>query len=600
MAEGLDERTQARLIEKTPQLAETLIPFSADELAAVHQGFAERHRKAASAAVDTIPDFHGLVDFSNIEFSEWFQAEGFLFPAKSDFSRATFSAGASFQAAAFSESVDFSEAKFQGSSTGWGAEFQGAAFFMFASFHNAAFSKGANFQRAAFLEEAWFYHTTFAGPTIFRDATIQIGEWDGATFSDQVYFENATFIAETRFKDASFSETVSFSGAHFYTWLSFESATFVIVEFQGAALRNAYFKDATFFEVDFEGSTFAGNVDFDSTKICDGRFQSVIFSAETKFQHAAVNNGDFQDAAFLGDSDFREATFAEQIRFDRATFSSDVSFQNAIFSNKASFIGVTFASRAWFVNAEMKGPTSFEFAIFQSEPPQFSDAKLSEGTIWRRVSWPLPESPDQAGPFIDAYEKLKLEMDRLKKHHEELDFFALELQSRWVYHGAWRPVSELKLFGHTIPIPSLTTPAVTLTPKARILFRRTFALPPIKIPAWKIALYRPAPGLPIVLYEFLSDYGRSYARPLLGLAITAIGGAPLFWAHLGLSRLGQALGLSLANTLGVLGFRKDFIDTRLIDGLPGSLKIIAALQTIFGIVLLFLFGLAIRNRLRIK
>jgi hypothetical protein len=35
-----------------------------------------------------------------------------------------------------------------------------------------------------------------------------------------------------------------------------------------------------------------------------------------------------------------------------------------------------------------------------------------------------------AGPFVDAYERLKLEMDRLKKHEAELDFFALELQSR--------------------------------------------------------------------------------------------------------------------------------------------------------------------------
>jgi hypothetical protein len=37
-----------------------------------------------------------------------------------------------------------------------------------------------------------------------------------------------------------------------------------------------------------------------------------------------------------------------------------------------------------------------------------------------------------------------------------------------------------------------------------------------------------------------------------------------------------------------------------ITHLPGLLKVVAALQTSAGIVLLFLFGLAIRNRFRMK
>ena len=63
--------------------------------------------------------------------------------------------------------------------------------------------------------------------------------------------------------------------------------------------------------------------------------------------------------------------------------------------------------------------------------------------------------------FIDAYACLKLEMDRLKKHEDELDFFALELQSRRVLLGIWK-------------------------------------------------------GLPIAIYGFLSDCGRSYFRSRFG------------------------------------------------------------------------------------
>jgi hypothetical protein len=61
-----------------------------------------------------------------------------------------------------------------------------------------------------------------------------------------------------------------------------------------------------------------------------------------------------------------------------------------------------------------------------------------------------------------------------------------------------------------------------------------------------IKLHVPSSGLPIALYGFLCDYGRSYIRPVFILVVTvAIGALPL-WAHFGLSKCGQAIGLSLA------------------------------------------------------
>jgi hypothetical protein len=70
--------------------------------------------------------------------------------------------------------------------------------------------------------------------------------------------------------------------------------------------------------------------------------------------------------------------------------------------------------------------------------------------------------------------------------------------------------------------------------------------------------------------------------------------------HFGLSKYPQAIGLSLANTFGVLGFRKDFIDPNTIEFLSRILKVVSAAQTVAGIVLLFCFGLAVRNRFRMK
>ena len=50
----------------------------------------------------------------------------------------------------------------------------------------------------------------------------------------------------------------------------------------------------------------------------------------------------------------------------------------------------------------------------------------------------------------------------------------------------------------------------------------------------------------------------------------------------------------------MLGFRRELIGPETLTALPGVLKAVAAAQTIAGIVLLFLVGLAIRNRFRMK
>jgi hypothetical protein len=163
--------------------------------------------------------------------------------------------------------------------------------------------------------------------------------------------------------------------------------------------------------------------------------------------------------------------------------------------------------------------------------------------VWRGIKpWPAPTGKDETGRFIDAYACLKLEMDRLKKHEDELDYFALELQSRRVLLGPWR-------------------------------------------------------GLPILLYGVLSDYGRSYTRPFLWLLIVAAIGAVLHVFSDALP-IEKSFGLSVANTLNVFGFRRDF--NLAIDTPHAWLKILAAIQTILDTVLLFLFGLGIRNRFRMK
>jgi hypothetical protein len=255
------------------------------------------------------------------------------------------------------------------------------------------------------------------------------------------------------------------------------------------------------------------------------------------------------------DIDFTECQFDQGVYFEgyvfgdasfsSATFSRSADFRSATFSGSADFSSTTFHRAARFTNSELKAPTDFEKSRFLGEPPRFHGAKLHEDTVWRGVKWPLaPADPDKAGRFTDAYERLKQEMDRLKKHEDELMFFAKELECRRVAAGWFK-------------------------------------------------------GLPIAAYGWFCGYGRSYVKPLIWMVAVFNAGVPALWLLQPDLGWGKAVGLSAVNCLAALGIRKDLMG-KVLDHLgPGAL-IVSGAQTVAGLILLFLIGLGLRNRFRMK
>jgi uncharacterized protein YjbI with pentapeptide repeats len=519
MASEIGDELRSNLIETGRHSAEELTPFSQDELQA-----ALAKRSGTSMKIEVLL---ARVDFSNVEFDKPFFAHRFVFPASATFYNATFSRYAEFGSATFSGSADFESATFSGL-----ADFTGATFSGSADFTSATFSRYAEFGSATFSGSADFESATFSG----------LADYTSATFSGSADFESATFSGSADFTSATFSGSADFESATFSGSAEFGSATFT---------GSADFTSATFSgSADFRSATFSGIADFRSAIFSSANFGSATFSRYAGFGSATFSGlADFRSATFSGLADFGSATLSGIADFESATFSGNTVFRNTRFSSAVLFVN--------FVNAEMKSDTEFDGAKF-SAPPRFFGAKLHEGTTWHSARWPKPPKDiETAARFVDAYERLKLEMDRLKKHEDELDFFARELQSRRVMRGLWR-------------------------------------------------------GLPIALYGALCDYGRSYVRPLAILVATVAAGAVPVWAQFGgfaattlasagrkLS-VGEAIGLSFANAFGVFGVRKDLIDPHLIEILPGWLKVTAALQTGLGIVLLFLFSLSLRNRFRMR
>lgn len=211
----------------------------------------------------------------------------------------------------------------------------------------------------------------------------------------------------------------------------------------------------------------------------------------------------------------------------------------------ASFRSSQFEKKVGFENAEFTASSSFDSAKFNFEPPRFFGARLHQQMEWRDVEWPAAKDKAQAGYFIDAYACLKLEMDRLKRHEDELDFFVQELQAKRILRGRIK-------------------------------------------------------GLPIAIFAWLADCGRSFIRPLVSLLIVWVAFTPAYinghdWSH-----YKNAIGLSLANTFGVFGFRKEFVPTTVLDQMTGLTQVLSGTQSVIGAALFFLLGLSLRNRFRMK
>lgn len=433
-------------------------------------------------------------------------------------------------------------------------------------------------------------------------------DFKGLIFPPHCKFSNTLFMKSPIFTDAYFTNTADFSGVIFQDSCYFDGVTFAG---KSNVVRTANFLGARFSgEADFTDARFYGATDFGGSSFAgQARFERVHFDSYAAFERVCfLGTVDFERATFNGNANFREATFSSaanfrlskmwSANFGHAVFLNDADFGGAQFSDRAYFAHATFRGRSAFINAEMNNITSFSKATFSASPPSFFGARLHEGTLWHGVIWPQPpRNANDAEEFVADYERLKLEMDRLRKHDDELNFFALELKSRETLVGFWQTVSELRIFGWVIPIARLELPEINIAVRRFTIFNRTISSPSIVIPARTLAISRPTHGLSIAAYGVLCDYGRSYVRPFVWLVLLVILGALLFWFQLGLF---AALGMSFANTLAIIGVRREFISSDVVQQLPGWLIVVAALQDVVGISLIFLLGLALRNRFRIK
>ena len=448
----------------------------------------------------------------------------------------------------------------------------------------------------------------------------------------------------------NYKETIDFSKVQFYLGLDMEGFVFANgADFRGAKFSGrAYFMGAKFSgRADFNGAKFSGYPNFARTKFSDyadfngakfsgsAHFPGAKFSGIADFKGAKFSSSAyFRGAKFSGDAYFIGAKFSDSAYFMGAKFSGNADFKEAKFSFEAiftgaakveklrefggfvRFAGATFEQKADFTNRVFLNTTNFDQCEFITNVPNFAEAKLHQATTWRGVVWPsLPmidktevkddpnldeatkiENPEEVSrnrtnrvgalvdvtfnlingeedqvdaslnliykveDQVDAYRNLRLRMKQIENYQQEVFFLGKELDAKRRVH--WLNKAYFRWF-------------------------------------------------PSLVYKLFSDYGTSLARPVGGLlCLIASFGALVFWLTarekaeaLGMMEwveLGmQSLWFSARYALPLIGPIDEW-NQAISQSLPSGILVFTVGQTILGVLFLFLIGLALRNRFRIR
>ncbi|PHZ85582.1 pentapeptide repeat-containing protein [Paremcibacter congregatus] len=277
-----------------------------------------------------------------------------------------------------------------------------------------------------------------------------------------------------------------------------------------------------------------------------------IFPHHTKFNQVKFRKrANFYNSRFYGYAEFVGVEFSEMAYFRYATFYAWANFKGAVFLSTADYRNVPFNSTTDFSEAE------FTMA------PVFHGSKMYLDTDWSDTKF--SNRYEQEADAVRAercWSTLKLLMNQMMRHDYELKFFALEMEARTLYRGK---------------------------------------------------------SLSYNLYKYLSDFGQSISRPFYWL----VGVFVLFWAifygmqfyeyslsvgadqgyftsyyvnAVALPSVSQSALTSLVNSVPFVGLQK------YVYGAEASTLtlVIGVVQTLISSILLFLIGLGIRNRYRIK
>lgn len=425
---------------------------------------------------------------------------------------------------------------------------------------------GNNSQLKPASECIWYVLATIAGepgesPNPQRTAEQNRYYWNGMMkgrgFDDEGRSPTLTPEDTTEIHNALFhrgftaghipqtNEPIDFSYVDFPDQASFDGFVFG---------GTTYFKAARFGgdSHSLRDARFRGPVSFESAEFCGDLIgQSNVFTGSVNF----IN------AKFRGTVSFESSAFRGVLEFDKAKCLHHASFRLCRFLRYASFVDTEFYDHAIFNQAHFQGEARFQRAKFKGSVPNFSEAELPAYTEWHDTEWPrFPKDTSEALIHIQRYECLARLMNGLEKFNDQRMFVRLEMRARRRVDG-WSPAGLMNL-GYE----AICGYGYGLT-RVLIIWVAHIALGILALCAAKV-LKSPDE---VTLWQATRD---AFAD-----------------AHV-------AFALSFANAHGPLGLGRTFFD-ELSNDWPWQ-QVIGPVQTVLGVILLFLLLLTIRNRFRMR
>jgi hypothetical protein len=399
----------------------------------------------------------------------------------------------------------------------------------------------------------------------------------GASFGDDVRFDQVTFGPYTRFDRATFGRGASFNGARIGEWTSFAGATFG----EWSVFAGASFGRLT----SFDGTTFGNGANFSGVTFgVDTSFANATFGHYTRFDGWETSELEEVLRQLFKRWGWADSAIVKPVKrrlaASRPNKFEAISFADALFDGYCSFH-----------NRGFERPADFSGAVFLAVPDfggagGFEHLDLSEIEISCRGGWSFLRNWTTSSEIERRLRHFRKIAKDAEAHDLERNLFILERKAQ-------RGIQFARLF-------------------RRIDFKRLKDSLRGRNPLRPLGL-----TLLLFLYRAASDYGHSMVRPLLWFAASLAGFHAGYWwlYRAALDRthpflhpdlvsftLGNALpfasGLNPARRDVLLRLFKSASDAAQIH-IPTSFELLSIAQSLIGAALLFLFLLAIRNRFKL-
>ncbi len=387
-----------------------------------------------------------------------------------------------------------------------------------------------------------FSHTHFTERLELRDVHFPAGaDFRNAVFEKGLILHNVDWRASAQLDGVQSPDLVGLDGGNVSAPMWLRDA-----DIANLAIDNVIFtarvraSNARIAAIEIAHSQFQRRTTFTGTKFDSLTFRTVAFD-RLRFEKVIVEHpADIQDMRIQGASSWVGCQFKDDARIQKCQFLGEADFGSSRWAKAVSFIDTVFKARTIFANST--------FSIFA---PDFRGAVLHEATELHGIEWPpVGGQRGQLRANLYAYERLKQEMERLKKHEDEQFFFRKELRVRRTLDG--------------------------LGLNAILNF----------------------------LYAALSSYGSSVARPLAGMAALGLAGSVALATlpvHLGGPLpLRTAAKLGFLNLLPFLPGRGRAMASYDAASFSWIFDLVTTLQALGSGILLFLIALALRTRFRMK